>query len=45
MFELRDYQQKASKQGLEILNKHHILILNYEVRTKRIIQWLIIPLI
>jgi DNA-binding transcriptional regulator YiaG len=33
MFELRDYQQKASKQGLEILNKHHILILNYEVRT------------
>lgn len=33
MFELRDYQQKASEQGLEILKEHHILILNYEVRT------------
>lgn len=33
MFELRDYQKEASLQGLEILKKHKILILNYEVRT------------
>lgn len=33
MFKLREYQQKASKQGLEILQKNHILILNFEVRT------------
>jgi len=32
MFELRKYQQEASEKGLDILKKHHILILNYEVR-------------
>tara|TARA_R110002051_G_scaffold324910_1_gene424548 strand:+ start:4390 stop:5610 length:1221 start_codon:yes stop_codon:yes gene_type:complete len=32
-FKLRDYQQKFSIKGLEILNKHKILILNLEVRT------------
>ena len=32
MFDLRDYQKEASKQGLEILKKHKILILNFEVR-------------
>ena len=32
-FKLRDYQQKFSVQGLEILKKHKILILNMEVRT------------
>jgi len=32
-FELRSYQKKASEQGLEILHKHKILILNFEVRT------------
>jgi len=31
-FKLRSYQKKASKQGLEILKKHKILILNAEVR-------------
>ena len=33
MFKLRDYQQKFSIEGLEILKKHKILILNLEVRT------------
>ena len=32
-FELRDYQQEAVNNGAEILAKHHILILNFEVRT------------
>lgn len=32
MFELRDYQKEASRQGIEILKKYKILILNYEVR-------------
>tara|TARA_R110000850_G_scaffold135618_1_gene256804 strand:+ start:828 stop:2036 length:1209 start_codon:yes stop_codon:yes gene_type:complete len=32
-FELRDYQEKFSKQGYEILKKHSCLILNMEVRT------------
>lgn len=33
MFELRDYQKKASKDGFDILRKKGILILNFEVRT------------
>ena len=32
-FKLRDYQKQGSKNGLEILKKHKILILNFEVRT------------
>lgn len=32
MFSLRPYQEEASEQGLEILRKYKILILNYEVR-------------
>lgn len=32
MFKLRNYQEEASKQGLEILKIYKILILNYEVR-------------
>ena len=31
-FKLRDYQKKGAKDGLEILKKHKILILNWEVR-------------
>ncbi len=33
MFELREYQSKAAAQGVEVLKKHKILILNFEVRT------------
>jgi len=33
MFELREYQKKASKDGFDILRKKGILILNFEVRT------------
>jgi hypothetical protein len=33
MFELRDYQQIAVKNGIEILKANGILILNFEVRT------------
>jgi len=33
MFELREYQKTASDQGLQILLKSKILILNFEVRT------------
>ena len=33
MFKLRPYQEEASSQGLEILKKEKILILNFEVRT------------
>jgi len=33
MFKLRSYQKEASEQGLEILKKHKILILCFEVRT------------
>ena len=33
MFELRDYQKDISKQGIEIINKNKILILNLAVRT------------
>ena len=33
MFELRDYQKKASEDGLKILHNYSILILNFEVRT------------
>jgi len=33
MFELRDYQKKASRDGVEILQQYKILILNFEVRT------------
>lgn len=33
MIQLRDYQQEAAIQGIEILNRFKILILNYEVRT------------
>lgn len=32
-FKLRDYQQKASSDGLEILKKRGLLIINFEVRT------------
>lgn len=32
-FKLRDYQNQASRDGVEILNKYKILILNFEVRT------------
>lgn len=32
-FELRDYQVEASVNGLQILKEHHILILNFMVRT------------
>lgn len=31
-FKLRDYQEQGAKDGLEILKKHKILILNWEVR-------------
>jgi hypothetical protein len=33
MFELRDYQQTAVNNGIEILKANGILILNFEVRT------------
>lgn len=33
MFELRDYQKKASKDGIDILRNKGILIINFEVRT------------
>ncbi len=33
MFKLREYQQNSVKTGEEILEKHKILILNFEVRT------------
>ena len=33
LFKLRDYQQKAVEEGISILDKYKILILNFEVRT------------
>jgi len=32
MIELRDYQIEAVEKGREILSKHRLLIINYEVR-------------